>query len=575
MAVKQASSLAIGGLTRGDPNWHRNYSVWEANNTWFREAQWQQRSLGDVGIDDIGLLQLNQGHRATMARYGVSNRGSFSAEGHLPMGGISREDGSDSWLWQIEHNGSWRWEIGDWQDGLYLAAGGPNSFDHDWEVVLAANEAFTSVPVAVCHVAGGLTDAFGVLNDYRRCLLRPHVDREELPVIFNDYMNCLMGDPTEAKVAALIEPAARSGAKYFVIDAGWYADDQDWWEDVGAWRPSSKRFPSGFASLMHRIKARGLVPGVWLEPEVIGIRSPVAKLLPEHAFFQLNGHRLEERGRYQLDFAQDAVREHMDGVVDGLVGEYGIGYFKFDYNIDVVSGSDAAGSPGAAHLAHQRAYLAWVAGLCQRHPALVVENCSSGGMRMDYAMLAVHTLQSTSDQQDPLLYAAIAAACPTAVVPEQSASWAYPQPQWSDETNAFTVVNALLGRVHLSGRLDLLSAQQSALVDEGLRVYRKHIRAHLCTSRPFWPLGLPRWHDEWLALGLSMADGSAVVAVWRRGGSTNTRFQLPPPLRHLRVATLLYPANFEARLHVDGDGGSVRVEVPDVPCARVLKFSSS
>ncbi len=36
-------------------------------------------------------------------------------------------------------------------------------------------------------------------------------------------------------------------------------------------------------------------------------------------------------------------------------------------------------------------------------------------------MLGVHTLQSTSDQQDPVLYAAISAALPTAVLPEQGA----------------------------------------------------------------------------------------------------------------------------------------------------------
>jgi alpha-galactosidase len=77
---------------------------------------------------------------------------------------------------------------------------------------------------------------------------------------------------------------------------------------------------------------------------------------------------------------------------------------------------------------------------------------------MDYAMLALHPLQSTSDQEDAVLYAYISAATPTAVAPEQSASWAYPQPEWGDERDALTVVNTLLGRVHLSGRLDALSA---------------------------------------------------------------------------------------------------------------------
>ncbi|KAJ5429539.1 Aldolase-type TIM barrel [Penicillium cf. griseofulvum] len=126
----------------------------------------------------------------------------------------------------------------------------------------------------------------------------------------------------------------------------------------------------------------------------------------------------------------------IDTVIHNLVVNYGVGYFKFHYNIEVTQGTDVGGPSfsGAAHLEHQRAYLSWVRSLLDRYPTLVIENCSSGGggQRIEYAMLSVHSLQSTSDQQDPELHAVIAAVSPTAVVPEQSATWAYPQPGWSD-----------------------------------------------------------------------------------------------------------------------------------------------
>jgi alpha-galactosidase len=100
---------------------------------------------------------------------------------------------------------------------------------------------------------------------------------------------------------------------------------------------------------------------------------------------------------------------------------------------------------------------------------------------MDYAMLAVHSLQSTSDQQDPVRYAAIAAAVPTAVTPEQSATWAYSQPDWNDEKSAITVINSLLGQIHLSSRLDLLTPHQLELISSGMKVY-KQIRSDLRTG---------------------------------------------------------------------------------------------
>ncbi|XUL93865.1 alpha-galactosidase [Streptomyces galilaeus] len=245
-------------------------------------------------------------------------------------------------------------------------------------------------------------------------------------------------------------------------DAGWYADDDGWWSTVGEWRESAVRFPGGLREITARIRELGMTPGLWLEPEVVGVHSTVADRLPREAFFQRNGERVVQRGRYQLDFRHPAARAHLDETVDRLVAEHGVGYLKLDHNINAAPGTDIdADSPGDGLLGHSRAFLDWLDGVLDRHPALVLENCGSGGLRMDYAHLARMTLLSTSDQQDPLCYAPIAAAAPSAVTPEQGAVWAYPQPEYSQALNSFTMVSSLLGRVHLSGRIDLLAAEQS------------------------------------------------------------------------------------------------------------------
>lgn len=105
-----------------------------------------------------------------------------------------------------------------------------------------------------------------------------------------------MWDPTNEKILALVDPVVETGAEYFVIDAEWYANDSGWWE------PSQKRFPMGFKRLL------GLSPGLWIEPKVIGVRSIVANQLPNEAFFQRNGHRIVEKGRYRLDYRHPASK---------------------------------------------------------------------------------------------------------------------------------------------------------------------------------------------------------------------------------------------------------------------------
>jgi alpha-galactosidase len=171
-----------------------------------------------------------------------------------------------------------------------------------------------------------------------------------------------------------------------------------------------------------------MVPGLWLEPEVVGVDSDVARQLPADAFFQRGGQLIVEHGRYHLDLRHPAAAKHLDQAVDYLVGELGVGYLKFDYNIAVGHGPETGGlSAGAGLLAANRAQLDWLDAVLDRHPWLVIENCSSGGMRTDYALLSRTQLQSTSDQQEYIRYPPIAAAAPAAIAPEQGAVWAYPR----------------------------------------------------------------------------------------------------------------------------------------------------
>ena len=103
---------------------------------------------------------------------------------------------------------------------------------------------FTTVPVAVGVCNADFAKAMGQLTKYRRMIRRNNKDNENLPVIFNDYMNCLFGDPTTEKELPLIDAAAEAGCEYFVIDAGWYAPGL-WWDSVGEWQECRERFPGG------------------------------------------------------------------------------------------------------------------------------------------------------------------------------------------------------------------------------------------------------------------------------------------------------------------------------------------
>ncbi|GAA3595175.1 alpha-galactosidase [Nonomuraea rosea] len=486
--------------------------VVRAESEWLGESRWTREPLRAHAVPDLELPAHGQDGRGLLA---VVSTGTWSTGSRLPTGGLIDRDSGRAWLWQIEHNGAWRWEVGERLGGPYVALLGPTDIDHQWHRRLAPGESFTTVPVSVAVSDGGLEGAAAALTGHRRAIVRPHPDRERLPVVFNDYMNTLMGDPTTDKLRPLIEAAAGAGAEVFCVDAGWYDDDGAWWDSVGEWQPSQSRFPRGIEEVLGHIRDLGMVPGLWLEPEVIGVRSPMADKLPPEAFLQRGGVRLAEHGRYHLDLRHPRAVAHLDQVVDRLVEELGVGYFKLDYNIDPGAGTDLdADSAGDGLLACNRAHLAWLDGVLARHPGLILENCASGAMRMDYALLSRLHLQSTSDQQDFRRYPPIAVAAPMSVLPEQSASWAYPQPGMPAEELAFALCTGMLGRLYLSGHLDGMSAAQLESVRTAVAVHRA-IRHELARATPVWPLGLPGWDDAWLALGLRAGD-TTHLGVWHR-----------------------------------------------------------
>ena len=417
------------------------------------------------------------------------------------MGYIGNSAADSSLFFEIDHSGSWHYEIGDQNCHFYLAVSGPTEIQSHWSKNLKPGDSFTTVPVAVGVGHDDFEEAIGTLTKYRRKIRRPNKDNENLPVIFNDYMNCLFGDPTTEKEFPLVDAAEKAGCEYFVIDAGWYADG-NWWDSVGEWQESKKRFPNGVREVTDYIRSKGMIPGVWLELEVMGINCKKASILPDECFFLRHGKRVYDRSRYQLDFRHPLVIEHVTEVIDRVVRDYGVGYIKMDYNIEPGIGTEVdADSFGDGLLEHERAYLAWLDGIYKKYPDLVIENCSSGGLRMDYAMLARNSIQSTSDQEDYRNYATISANAAIGVTPEQAAIWSYPLRDGTEEEVIFNMVNALLLRIHQSGHLAEISPERFDLVKEGIDCY-KEIRSGIKDGVPFWPMGWADNEDKHLAAGI-------------------------------------------------------------------------
>ncbi|NLZ46579.1 MAG: alpha-galactosidase [Clostridiales bacterium] len=569
LGIEYVSSFALTGIEKeGLKNQDEKIRVRIPHNSWQRELQWQEYTLEQLGI---GLAQpVHYQHSSKVA--GATNVGNWSTKEYIPMGYVENTETGSNLFWQIEHNGSWHWEISDQEGHLYLQLSGPSEIESHWYKELKQNEIFESVYTSVGTTMGNFDTAMGELTKYRRAIRRPNNDNESLAVIFNDYMNCLWGDPTAEKEFPLIDAAAQAGCEYFCIDAGWYAKGF-WWDWVGEWQESRERFPNGLKEVTDYIRSKGLVPGAWLEIEVMGIKCPmVNEVCDDTWFFTRHGKRVYDRSRYQLDFRNEKVIAHATGVIDKLVSEYGIGYIKMDYNIEPGIGTEYnCDSVGDGLLGHQRAYLKWLDEIFIKYPDLIIENCSSGGLRIDYAMLSRYSIQSTSDQDDYRKYCTIAANSPAALTPEQSAIWSYPMSEGDKEEVVFNMVNAMLLRVHQSGHLGYITEDRKELVKEALDVY-KNIRQDIKISLPFWPLGLSKFSDQWVCLGLK-TDKKAYIAVWKRESSETVK-EIPVDFLKEKSAKLscIYPNFNENRFSYNAEKSTISVELKENYTARLYEI---
>ena len=574
--LQMISSLALGCVL-DDGERLDDLVLHSAQNSWCAESRWSRTTLrGDEGLGRIAPPDWNIESRSYLAAVSTST---WSTGRFLPTAMIDNVATGRALAWQIEHNGAWRWEVdGRWigVDDVAVILSGPNDLDHHWTIQLDPGEEFATVPASVAVSRDGWQGAVAALTEHRRAIRRPLV-RPDLPVVLNDYMNTLMGDPTTEKLLPLIDAAADAGAEYFCIDAGWYDD--------GGALVAQRR---GLAALHDPLPGRRSAAGARPHPRPRHAARSVGRTrgdrgrsrrrptrLPDEAFLQRYGRRIVEQQRYFLDLRHPAARAHLDEVVDRLVDGYGVRFFKFDYNVTPGAGTDrgrvqrrrrpAAAEPGAARLAD---------GVRDRHPELLIENCSSGAMRMDYALMSLLELQSTSDQMDPQLYAPIAAAAPASLTPEQAGNWAYPQPGMPPEEIAFCLVTGLAGRLYLSGHLNRMNADELALVREGVLAYQG-LRDDLARSVPFWPLGLPTSLDEVVVLGLR-APAATYLYLWftQPGDHATLTLDLPVRVEGEAVETV-YPRSLPTwEQEWDGAGRALRIAPAAAgPTARVLRIA--
>ena len=194
-------SSALIRTERGD--------IFVDRNRWQAEGQWNRFTPEQCGLVPASC------HPWERETFVIDSVGSWSTGVFYPLTMIS--DGKHTYFMEIEGAHNWRFTHavtrGNDESIWTLEGTAAHEENGGWTYLLAPGESYTTEPAVYGCVDGGFEAAARALVGYKRETSLVRFDNGVVPVVFNDYMNCLWGVPSDKKLLPLIDAAAEAGCE--------------------------------------------------------------------------------------------------------------------------------------------------------------------------------------------------------------------------------------------------------------------------------------------------------------------------------------------------------------------------
>lgn len=366
---------------------------------------WRTHGFHSAWGDEFRPLRGHAGHHLVL-----ESRSGRSSHGQIPWLGLERGgDGTGPGNSQtpaaltVAPAYSGNWHIHAMAGGRITAGISPWQFFVD----LAPGETVTA-PSVVLTVALSLDAASVALQ---RAVAADWLPRtpftDSLPVEWNHWWPYEDHEVDEQVIAENARVAHDVGIEVATVDAGWFgaADPTSYWQEQrGDWASvNTARFPSGLTALGQSIRDAGVLPGMWIEAEAVGANSLLRAAHPEAMAHSVERRRADPSYRVQTEsldpadptflgyvcLGSPAGRTHVLESMSTLITTTGARWIKLDFNIDPDAGctrTDHGHGAGDGLLRHYEGLYAVLDEVRALHPDLLLESCSSGGLRIDLGL---------------------------------------------------------------------------------------------------------------------------------------------------------------------------------------------
>ncbi|MCC7352125.1 MAG: alpha-galactosidase [Anaerolineae bacterium] len=321
---------------------------------------------------------LSPGKRITFA-----TRGGKSAWGAGPF--FNLEWGNGGVITAIGWSGQWGAAVEHVKDGPVRIQAGMEGM----HLLLHPGETIRSPRILQLYWGGN--DALRAHNLFRRTMFNhvvPKVNGKTVtpPIVHLSTSFYELNNSTEANVLSHLEPIKGLGFEHFWLDAYWTRDGFP--KGMGHYgfpirrAEPPDRFPRGLKPISDAAHKEGMGFLVWFEPERVAPNTEIAK---EHPEWVIPPDK-EGSGLFNLGIPE--AREYMTRYLITALKEYGIDCLRIDFNIGPLPFWQSLDrkDPDRAGMAQIRYveghYQMWDE-ILAAFPHLFIDNCASGGMRID------------------------------------------------------------------------------------------------------------------------------------------------------------------------------------------------
>lgn len=252
---------------------------------------------------------------------------------------------------------------------------------------------------SVCLLFWQSSDRFVGNNQLRRFILAHHTRKiDNRAAIYPYYFGFSWGDPapcneysclTNKMALALLERQEMFGltAEASWLDAGWYEDadnyenGKNWANTVGNWVVNKAHFPNGLREIGDQLHRMGRKFMVWFEPERVVEGTRWAK---EHPEWML---RMPGNDNLLYNLGNPEANEWLCKYIGDFLEENHIDYYRQDFNIcpDAYWAQyDEKDRKGMTEIRYITGLYRYWDYLLNRFPNLLIDNCASGGNRLDW-----------------------------------------------------------------------------------------------------------------------------------------------------------------------------------------------